>query len=95
MTTPWGQKAIEAVARALAPMAWAALGTGDTLAQKNRRQASLRHASAAILAFTAALREPSEGIVRAAESRQASVHESLPADEALRAMLTRADEEIR
>lgn len=42
---------IERVARALAPLAWAALGTGDTLAHANRRKASGRHARAAILAM--------------------------------------------
>lgn len=42
---------VERVARALAPAAWAALGTADTLAQKNRRQASLRHAKKAIAAM--------------------------------------------
>ena len=42
---------VERVARALAPLAWAALGTGDTLAHENRRKASLRHAKAAIEAM--------------------------------------------
>jgi hypothetical protein len=42
---------IERVARALAPLAWAALGLADTLAHKNRRAASLRHARAAIEAM--------------------------------------------
>jgi hypothetical protein len=40
----------EHVARAIAPLAWAALGLADTLAQENRRTASLRHARAAIAA---------------------------------------------
>jgi len=47
---------VERVARALAPVAWAALGTGDTLANQSRRTASLRHARAAI----AAMREPTQ-----------------------------------
>jgi hypothetical protein len=50
---------VERVARALAPLAWAALGTGDTLQQKNRRTASIRHARAAI----EAMREPSKAMV--------------------------------
>jgi len=41
----------EKIARALAPLAWAALGTGDTLSQKNRRTASLRHADAVLTAI--------------------------------------------
>lgn len=44
----------ETIARALAPIAWAALGLADTLAQKNRRTASLRHADAVLRALDAA-----------------------------------------
>jgi len=44
----------ETIARALAPVAWAALGLADTLAQKNRRTASLRHADAVLRALDAA-----------------------------------------
>lgn len=46
MTIP--NEMVERGARAIAPLAWAALGTGDTLAQANRRKASLRHARAAL-----------------------------------------------
>lgn len=42
---------IERVARALAPLAWRALGLCDTLAQENRRKASLRHAEQALTAL--------------------------------------------
>lgn len=42
---------VEGVARALAPSSWAALGTGGTVAHKNRRTASLRHARKAIEAM--------------------------------------------
>lgn len=42
---------LEEVARALAPIAWAALGASDTLAHKNRRTASLKHAKAAMTAM--------------------------------------------
>jgi len=52
---------VERVARALAPVAWAALGTGDTLANQSRRTASLRHARAAI----AAMREPDSRMIEA------------------------------
>jgi len=45
---------IETMARAFAPLAWAALGTGDTLAHLNRRKASMRHARAALSAAEAA-----------------------------------------
>lgn len=41
----------ETIARAVAPVAWAALGLADTLAQKNRRTASLRHADAVLRAL--------------------------------------------
>lgn len=44
----------ETIARAVAPVAWAALGLADTLAQKNRRTASLRHADAVLRALDAA-----------------------------------------
>lgn len=37
---------VERLAAVLAPIAWAAIYAGDTLAQKNRRTASLRHARA-------------------------------------------------
>lgn len=50
------EEVVEAAARALAPIAWAALGTGDTLAQKNRRTASVRHARAALTAALAVWR---------------------------------------
>lgn len=53
---------IERVARALAPTSWAALGTGDTLAHKNRRTASTRHARLAI----AAMREITDAMIDAA-----------------------------
>jgi hypothetical protein len=46
---------VERVARILEPQAWAALGTGDTLAYRNRRTSSLRKARAVLTA----LREPS------------------------------------
>lgn len=49
MTNPTSM--VEKVARALAPLSWAALGLADTLAHKNRRTASIRHARAAILAL--------------------------------------------
>ncbi len=39
---------VEKVARRLEPQAWAALGTGDTLAYKNRRTSSLRKARAVL-----------------------------------------------
>lgn len=41
---------IEAIARAIAPKAWATVGQvgADTLANQNRRTASIRHARAAI-----------------------------------------------
>lgn len=55
-------KVLERVARALEPQAWAALGTGDTLAYKNRRVSSLRKARAAI----EAIREPTEEMMQAA-----------------------------
>ena len=55
---------LERVARALAPRAWAALGNGDTLAQKSRRTASLRHARAAF----AAVHDPSEAMIAAADA---------------------------
>lgn len=45
---PTREELVEAAARAIAPIAWAALGTGDTLAQLNRRKASLRHAEMAL-----------------------------------------------
>jgi len=48
---------VEQVARALAPLAWAALGLADTLVHQNRRKASLNHARAAIAAYEAALKE--------------------------------------
>jgi hypothetical protein len=44
-------KLVEAIAREIAPLAWAALGMADTLAQKNRRTASLKHAAAALSAI--------------------------------------------
>lgn len=50
---------VERVARALAPIAWAALETGDTLAQQSRRTASLRHAKTVL----EAIREPTEVMV--------------------------------
>jgi hypothetical protein len=44
------EERVEKAARALAPLAWSALGTGDTAAQANRRKASLRHAASALRA---------------------------------------------
>lgn len=43
---------IEEIARVLEPQAWAALGTGDTLAYKHRRTSSLRKARAAYEVMT-------------------------------------------
>lgn len=60
MTTE--QSMVERVARAIAPAAWEALGIGDTLACKNRRIASERHARRAI----AALRDLSPDITESA-----------------------------
>lgn len=57
------QTLIERVARALAPMAWAALGSGDTFAQKARRTASMRHARAAI----EAMKQPTDAMLSATE----------------------------
>jgi hypothetical protein len=54
---------VERVARALAPLSWRALGLCDTLAHKNRRKASLRHARAAI----EAMREPNDRMVDAGD----------------------------
>lgn len=48
---------VEAVARAMEPMAWAAVGMADTLAHSHRRRASLRYAQAAIAAYEAKLLE--------------------------------------
>ena len=42
---------VEAVARALEPLAWRALGLCDTLAHKKRRGSSLRKAGDAIVAL--------------------------------------------
>jgi hypothetical protein len=58
-TSSWARSAevtemIERIARKLEPQAWAALGTGDTLAYANRRKSSLRKAQLAI----EAMREP-------------------------------------
>lgn len=44
------EELVEAMARALAPLAWASPETNDTLAQVNRRKASLKHARAALTA---------------------------------------------
>lgn len=52
---------LEKVARVLEPQAWAALGTGDTLAYQSRRVSSLRKARAALTA----LLPPSEEMVEA------------------------------
>ena len=52
------------VARVLEPQAWAALGTGDTLAYENRRKSSLRKARAAIQA----LRDPPARVLDAMQS---------------------------
>lgn len=56
---------VERVARALAPLSWAALGLADTLAHKNRRTASLRHARAAI----EAMRDPTDAMVEVGQKR--------------------------
>lgn len=52
---------LERAARALAPKAWAAMDTGDSLAQTNRRIASLRHVPAVLRA----IREPDERVLLA------------------------------
>jgi hypothetical protein len=52
--------AIYRIARVLEPQAWAALGTGDTLAYKNRRTSSLRKARAAL----EAIMEPTDAMLR-------------------------------
>lgn len=49
----------ERIARRLEPKAWAALGTGDSLAHRNRRTSSLRKADAVL----EELREPDEGML--------------------------------
>lgn len=54
---------VEKIARVLEPQAWAALGTGDTLAYKNRRTSSLRKARAALQA----LMEPTPGMIEAGQ----------------------------
>lgn len=51
---------VERVARALEPLSWAALGSGDTLVHKTRRTSSLRKARAAI----EAMREPTRNMKR-------------------------------
>jgi len=53
---------IKKVARILEPQAWAALGTGDTLAYANRRVSSMRKARAVI----EVMREPSRRMIDAA-----------------------------
>lgn len=57
MTEP--SEMVKRVARVLEPQAWAALGTGDKLAYKDRRTSSLRKAAAVI----EALREPTPEMV--------------------------------
>lgn len=52
---------VEKIARALEPIAWAKLGIGDTLAQKNRRTSSLRKARRIL---EGPLMEPTEAMVR-------------------------------
>jgi len=52
---------VEKVARRLEPQAWAALGTGDTLAYKNRRTSSLRKARAVLNE----IREPDDEMAKA------------------------------
>lgn len=52
---------IEKVAKVLEPQAWAALGTGDTLAYKNRRTSSLRKARLAL----EAMRKPDDPMRKA------------------------------
>lgn len=65
---------ITRVARILEPQAWAALGTGDTLAYKNRRTSSLRKARAAI----ETMKEPTDEMIvagyNAADLWNASAH---------------------
>lgn len=58
----------ERIARAIAPTAWAALGLADTLAQQNRRTASLRHADAVL----AEMMEPSDGMREAGDDKLSS-----------------------
>lgn len=48
---PADEAVIERVARILEPQAWTAIGTGDTLAYRNRRTSSLRKAKAALNAI--------------------------------------------
>lgn len=54
---------VERLARKLEPQAWAALGTGDTLAYANRRKSSLRKAMLCI----EELREPTVEMLIAAQ----------------------------
>lgn len=56
---------LERVARVIEPQAWAALGTGDTLAYKNRRTSSLRKARAAIEQMC----KPSDAFLEACHER--------------------------
>lgn len=69
------EKLIETMARKIAPKAWDTLGgLHDTMAQENRRKASLKHARAAL----AAAREAGWGLVRDVEddlqSRERMLH---------------------
>lgn len=64
------------LAEILEPQAWAALGTGDTLAYANRRKSSLRKAKAVLTA----LLEPDEGTVEA--TRLCTIRNSRKADPA-------------
>lgn len=56
-------KTLEVMARAIAPLAWKALGLCDTLAQENRRKASLRHAEAALTAYESHLHASKMAVV--------------------------------
>jgi len=66
-----GSEMIEKAARILEPQAWAALGTGDTLAYKNRRTSSLRKARAVLQA----LMDPTPGMAKHGAQEYAMTHQ--------------------
>lgn len=92
--TEYGKELLEAVARSIAPLSWAALGLADTLAHKNRRTASLRQARAALLAACAKLKEPSEAMELAADMAVGRRVDWPEYDDVWRAMLSRLLTEI-
>ncbi len=89
-----GSEMIEKAARILEPLAWAALGTGDTLAYKNRRTSSLRKARAVLQALmkpTFAMKMAGAEAITAEHMKAMANYDA--ADDAWQAMIRAALEE--